>query len=231
MYVTFEFFIVFICLFVCLFRRGGVRGNHRPGWAVGERGAGGGPGAPVPTVRGSTLFLGAGAGRNYSHPRVINSAAPVRVRQRYPCPTTYPRPRQATAHPPPSPREGDGRPRRWLRLASPRMPSAASIFLPPAPASSVRAPAPRPDRRERRRPGCLCSPAFARPAGSPAVSPDPILSTSKVSRTSIVACFAACRGFIFEKGGIYFSAGAPEWVKWSRVNPSLKGLQTATVSH
>lgn len=73
--------------------------------------------------------------------------------------------------------------------------------------------------------------AFARPAGSPAVSPDPILSTSKVSRTSIVACFAACRGFIFEKGGIYFSAGAPEWVKWSRVNPSLKGLQTATVSH
>lgn len=61
-------------------------------------------------------------------------------------PVPAPTPPPATAHPPPSPSpwEGDGRPRRWLRLASPRMPSAASIFslpslLPAAPASSLRA--------------------------------------------------------------------------------------------
>lgn len=173
-------------------RRAGQSGSGEP--------AGGGPGAPGPAVRGSTLFLGAG-GRNYSHPRFINSAAPepVRVRQRYPCPSTYPSP-PATAHPPPSPWEGDGRPRRWLRPASPRMPSAASIFLLPAPASSLRASRTLP-RRAGVAPTRLPLPARRCPPTSLRAPFYPFQSLPDFH--GLVASFAACCGFIFEKDGIY----------------------------
>lgn len=180
MYVTFKFFIVFVCLSVC------------PGGEVSERtdGSAGGPGSRGAGSRRRTGSVSWELGRNYSHPRFINSAAPapVRVRQRYPCPSTYPLP-PATAHPPPSPSpwEADGRPLHWLRLASPRMPSAASIFLPPSlppslllPPPPCAPPAPCPDGRKRRRAGSRCPPPL-----SPAISQAPISSTSKVSRTSV----------------------------------------------
>lgn len=129
--------------------------GRRADWAVGERGAGGGPGAPGPTVRGSTLFLGAGAGgrRNYSHPQVINSAAPapVRVRQRYPCPSTYP----PSSHSPSS-FFSPGRGRASPPLAPPRLTSDAlrRLHLPPARSRLLRA-----HSRPLLRPGSRCPPA------------------------------------------------------------------------
>lgn len=152
MYVTFIFFIVVVCLLVCLSWWGGVRASH---------GSAGGLG---PGVRGSTLFLGAG-GRNYSHPRFINSAAPapVRVRQRCLCPSTYP----PSSHSPSSFSFSLGRGRAFPPLAPPRLTSDALDrlhLLPPFPTSLPLPPppdapsAPYLDGQESRRPGSRCPP-------------------------------------------------------------------------
>lgn len=202
MYVTFKCFIAFVCLFVYLSRRGGAGGR------AGRWGAGSSP--ERRQSAGARFSREPEPGRNHSHPRLL--IAPARAG---PCaaeiPVPAPAPPPATAHPPPPPREEAGRPRRRLRPGSPRMPSAASILLPLPP------PPARPRALPRRA-----------PPPPPRVSFYPL---PKSPGLLWARGFLCCLPWVYFWERWRFSAGAPEGVKSSRVNPSLKRLQTETGSH